>query len=171
LNHAHSSPLVRLLQNPPHELAHGLALITHTLAHLLPVAVAIVGCAIAALVARAVLSRARDARLARGARLLELAVPPELDSDGALLLWSSLHDLLRPRMARLFAGQPQLAWEIAADARGSRFRLWIPAAVPPGLVERALASAWPGITTTSTHSDEDTSGADEAVETEDTVAA
>ena len=31
--------------------------------------------------------------------------------------------------------------------QGSRFRLWIPAAVPPGLVERALASAWPGITT------------------------
>jgi hypothetical protein len=40
-----------------------------------------------------------------------------------------------------------LAWEIAADNSGSRFRLWIPAAVPPGLVERALASAWPGITT------------------------
>ena len=47
----------------------------------------------------------------------------------------------------LFGGQPQLAWEIAADNTGSRFRLWIPAAVPPGLVERALASAWPGITT------------------------
>jgi hypothetical protein len=59
----------------------------------------------------------------------------------------SLHDLLRPRLARLFGGQPQLAWEIAADNSGSRFRLWIPAAVPPGLVERALASAWPGITT------------------------
>jgi hypothetical protein len=53
----------------------------------------------------------------------------------------SLHDLLRPQLARLFGGQPQLAWEIAADNSGSRFRLWIPAAVPPGLVERALASA------------------------------
>jgi hypothetical protein len=74
-------------------------------------------------------------------------------------------------MARLFAGQPQLAWEIAADERGSRFRLWIPAAVPPGLVERALASAWPGITTTSTPSDEEKSGTDEAIETEDAVAA
>ena len=147
MKHAHSSLLVRFLRNPPQQLAHGLALLTHAIAHLLPVALAVVACAIAALVARAVLSRVRDARIARGARLLELAVPPELDPDGALLLWSSLHDLLRPRMARLFAGQPQLAWEIAADERGSRFRLWIPAAVPAGLVERALSSAWPGITT------------------------
>jgi hypothetical protein len=171
LKHAHSSLLIRFLRNPPQQLAHGLALFTHTLAQLLPAALAVVACAIAALVARAVLSRLRDARRAQGARLLELAVPPELDPDGALLLWSSLHDLLRPRMARLFAGQPQLAWEIAADERGSRFRLWIPAAVPPGLVERALASAWPGITATSTSSEEEKSGTDEAIETEDAVAA
>jgi hypothetical protein len=138
---------VRFLRNPPHALAHAVSVFAHAVAHLLPLALAIVACAITVVVVRAVLARVRAARLAQGARLLELAVPPELDRDGALLLWSSLHDLLRPRMARLFAGQPQLAWEIAADERGSRFRIWIPAAVPPGLVERALASAWPGITT------------------------
>jgi hypothetical protein len=170
LNHAHGSLLVRFLRNPPQQLAHGVALFTHTLAQLLPVALAIVACAITALVARAVLSRARDARLAQGARLLELAVPPELDPDGALLLWSSLHDLLRSRMARLVAGQPQLAWEIAADERGSRFRLWIPGVVPPGLVERSLASAWPGITTTTT-ANEDDSLTDEAAGTAGETAA
>jgi len=170
LKHEHSSLLVRFLRNPPDELAHGLALFTHTLSPLLPAALAVVACAIAALIARAVLSRARDARLAQGARLLELAVPPELDPDGALLLWSSLHDLLRPRMARLFAGQPQLAWEIAADERGSRFRLWIPAAVPPGLVERALTSAWPGITTRTPTTKDDTL-TDEAADTADEAAA
>jgi hypothetical protein len=164
LRHAHSSLLVRFLRNPPQHLEHSLALFTHTLEQLLPFALAAVACAIAALVARAVLSRVRDARHAQGARLLELAVPPELDPDGALLLWSSLHDLLRPRMARLFAGQPQLAWEIAADERGSRFRIWIPAAVPPGLVERALASAWPGITT-STPAAKDEGLIDQAAET------
>jgi hypothetical protein len=164
LKHAHSSLLVRFLRNPPHELAHGLALFTHTLSHLLPFALAAVACAIVALVARAVLSRVRDARRARGARLLELAVPPQLDPDGALLLWSSLHDLLRPRMARLFAGQPQLAWEIAADERGSRFRIWTPAAVPPGLVERALTSAWPGITTTAVPVGEQGEPADEVAD-------
>ena len=149
MRHERGSLLVRFLRDPSRELAHALAVFAHALAHLLPVALAVVACVITALVARAVRARVRDARRAQGARLLELAVPPELDPDGALLLWSSLHDLLRPRMARLFAGQPQLAWEIAADERGSRFRIWIPAAVPPGLVERTLASAWPGITTTS----------------------
>lgn len=168
---AHRSLLIRFLRNPSRELAHALAVFTHALAQLLPAALAVVAAAIAALAVRALLTRVRDARRARGGRLLELAVPPELDPDGALLLWSSLHDLLRPRMARLFAGQPQLAWEIAADERGSRFRIWIPAAVPPGLVERALASSWPGITTASTPTDQDNNGTDEASETEDTVAA
>jgi hypothetical protein len=96
--------------------------------------------------ARVVVVRVRQGRLAEGARLVELAVPPEPDLGGALLLWAALHDLIRPRFARLVAGQPQLAWELAADRSGSSFRLWIPGSVPPGLVERALGAAWPGIT-------------------------
>jgi hypothetical protein len=143
----HASPLVRFLRDPSRELARSLSLVEHHAAHFLPFAIALCSCAAALLVTRLLLARIRERRLADGARLLQLAVPPELDLEGALLLWSALHDLLRPRLARLFGGQPQLAWEIAADSTGSRFRLWIPAAVPPGLVERALASAWPGITT------------------------
>ena len=143
----HASPLVRFLRDPSGELARALSLLEHHAAHFLPFAIALCASAAALLVTRMLLARLRERRLADGARLLQLAVPPELDLEGALLLWSALHDLLRPRLARLFGGQPQLAWEIAADNAGSRFRLWIPAAVPPGLVERALASAWPGITT------------------------
>ena len=143
----HASPLVRFLRDPSRELARALSLVEHHVAHFLPFAIAFCACAAAFLVTRLLLARIRERRLADGAHLLQLAVPPELDIEGALLLWSALHDLLRPRLARLFGGQPQLAWEIAADNAGSRFRLWIPAAVPPGLVERALASAWPGITT------------------------
>ena len=60
------------------------------------------------------------------------------------MLWKSLHDLLRPPLARLLHGQPHVSWEIAADRAGSAFRLWLPRAIPPGLVERALLSAWPG---------------------------
>jgi hypothetical protein len=146
VRHGRSTPLVRFLRNPPHALAHALSVLAHQLERLLPLALALLAAALALVVARTVLARLREQRLAQGARLLELAVPPELDPEGALLLWSSLHDLLRPRVARLFGGQPQLAWEIAADQTGSRFRLWVPAAVPPGLVERTLASAWPGIT-------------------------
>ena len=141
------SPLVRFLRNPSRELAHVLTSLAHAAVHLLPLAIVIAALAAALLVTRLVLARRREHRLADGARLLQLAVPPALDAEGALLLWAALHDLLRPRLARLFGGQPQIAWEIAADNGGSRFRLWIPAAVPPGLVERALASAWPGITT------------------------
>jgi hypothetical protein len=143
----HASPLVRFLRDPSRELARAIGLVEHHAAHFLPFAIALCACAAALLVTRLLLAHIRERRLADGARLLQLAVPPELDLEGALLLWSALHDLLRPRLARLFGGQPQLAWEIAADNSGSRFRLWIPAAVPPGLVERALASAWPGITT------------------------
>ena len=143
----HASPLVRFLRDPSREFARALSLVEHHAAHFLAFAIALCACAAALLVTRLLLARIRERRLADGARLLQLAVPPELDLEGALLLWSALHDLLRPRLARLFGGQPQLAWEIAADNAGSRFRLWIPAAVPPGLVERALASAWPGITT------------------------
>ncbi|MDE3131523.1 MAG: hypothetical protein KGL16_10260 [Acidobacteriota bacterium] len=156
MSRRHSSLLVRFLRDPLRELAHGLAGVEQALVHLLPVALGLAAAAVVLLVVRALFLRLREQRLAGGARLLELAVPPELEPEGALLLWSSLHDLLRPQLARLFAGQPQLAWEITADEGGSRFRIWIPATVPPGLVERALASAWPGITTheATTHDDD-----------------
>ena len=149
MTRTHSSPLVRFLRDPSHALAHTLPALEHAGVHAVPLAIALCALVAVALAARFFLGRVRERRLARGARLLQLAVPPELDADGALLLWAALHDLLRPRLARLLGGQPQLAWEIAADRGGSQFRLWIPDAVPPGLVERALASAWPGITTTA----------------------
>ena len=151
---AHGSPLVRFLRDPSRQLADAAATVAHALVHLLPLALLTSLIVAAFLLTRLLLARLREQRLARGARLLELAVPPALEIDGALLLWSSLHDLLRPRLARLVGGQPQLAWEIAADHAGTRFRLWVPGAVPPGLVERALASAWPGITTTQLHATE-----------------
>src|SRR5581483_7356293 len=124
VNDSHTSPLVRFLRDPSQHLAHAAATLAHALVHLLPLALMASLIVAALLVTRLVLARLREQRLARGARRLELAVPPELDIDGALLLWSSLHDLLRPRVARLVGGQPQLAWEIAADHTGTRFRLW-----------------------------------------------
>ena len=86
--------------------------------------------------------------LAREARLITIGVPPEVAQDGGVLLWSALHDLLRPRLARLLAGQPHLSWEIAASESGTTFRLWVPKAIPPGLIERAASSAWPGASAT-----------------------
>jgi hypothetical protein len=145
----HASPLVRFLRDPSRSLAHAIQALAQAAAHAVPLALAVCALVAVALAVRFVVVRVRERRLARGARLLQVAVPPELEAEGALLLWSALHDLLRPRLARLLGGQPHLAWEIAADRGGSQFRLWIPSAVPPGLVERALASAWPGVTTTT----------------------
>ena len=149
MNSNHASMLVRFLRDPGRELARAAAAMAHALVHLLPVIGGACALVVALALARMVLARLREQRLARDARLLQLAVPPDVDAEGALLLWSALHDLLRPRFARLLAGQPQLAWEIAADNSGSQFRIWIPGSVPRGLVERALAAAWPGITTTT----------------------
>jgi hypothetical protein len=95
-----------------------------------------------------VVGRVRRRRLAAGARLVRIGVPPEVKPQGALLLWSALHDLLRPNVARLFAGQPHLAWEITASEAGTKFQLWVPGVISPGLIERAVTSAWPGASTT-----------------------
>lgn len=143
------SAIVRYLRDPSLLLEdageyarQGLELGVAAAPFVLPVLLALV-------LARLLVGRLRERRLASGARLIKIGVPPEVEPEGALLLWSALHDLLRPRLARLFSGQPQLAWEIAAGRGGSEFRIWVPETVPPGLIERALAAAWPGITTTT----------------------
>src|SRR5438034_11190882 len=138
------SPLVRLLRDPGAELRQLLDLIRDALMQALPYLGAIAGFALALTLALWLLRRRRARRLAEHARLVRIAVPPELDPEAAGVLWKSLHDLVRPPLARLLHGQPHVSWEIAADRAGSAFRLWLPRAIPPGLVERALLSAWPG---------------------------
>jgi len=135
------------LENPSRSL-RGLPRLGY---HMLPIvehvwpffAVTLAGIGVVGLVVR----RARRRRLARGARLVQIGVPPNVQPQGALLLWSALHDLLLGQIARLLIGQPHLAWEISASETGTIFRLWVPEAIPPGLIERAVASAWPGAST------------------------
>jgi hypothetical protein len=135
---------VRLLRDPARELRHLLALIQHALEQALPYLGALAGLVLTLALGAWLLRRQQARQLAEGAGLVRIAVPPELDPQAAEPLWKSLHDLLRPRLARLLQGQPHLSWEIAADRAGSGFRLWVPRAIPPGLVERALIAAWPG---------------------------
>jgi hypothetical protein len=141
--------LERLLEEPGRPV-HSLASIAHrllsTAEHLAPVLLA---SAFATGAGVLLLRHTRRRRLSRGARLVRIGVPPELDPASARLLWSALHDLLRPHLARLLAGQPHLAWEIHAEEAGTTFRLWVPEAIPPGLIERAIASAWPGASTSA----------------------
>jgi hypothetical protein len=110
----------------------------------LPLVVAVIAVVAAVVVAARVARRVRDARLRRHARLVKILVPPEVAPSGAHTLWMGLHAILRPAWRRLLQGQPHVSWEIAAEPDRITFYLWVPAVVPPGLVERAIESSWPG---------------------------
>jgi hypothetical protein len=136
--------------NEPDRPLRGLPVLAHhalvTAEQLAPILAVILACSGALVLA---VARVRRRRLAVGARQVRIGVPPDVDPGGALLLWSALHDLLRPRLARLLGGQPHLAWEVVASEAGTTFRVWVPETIPPGLIERAVASAWPGASTTT----------------------
>ncbi len=85
-----------------------------------------------------------EERLHQNARLVTVLPPPTVEPAGADTLWSNLVGLLRPAWARRLSGQPHLSWEYVFDADGTRVQLWVPGVIPPGLVERAVESAWPG---------------------------
>jgi hypothetical protein len=154
--HAHDgAPLtVRHLLREPDDGWHALAdLADRVLTHLVALVPELAIAALAVTLAVVLLGRLRGRGAARAGRVIEVGVPPDADPDGALLLWSALHDLLRPRLRRLLCGQPHLSWEIAAGRDGTVFRLWVPRSVPPGLVERALTAAYPGASITTDDTD------------------
>ena len=126
---------------PAHE---GLAFARHALVGVEYLALLAGGLALIATLCVLLLRALQRNMLAREARLVRIGVPPEVQETGGHLLWSALHDLLRPRLARVLIGQPYLSWEIAASETGTTFRLWVPKVIPPGLIERAVSAAWPG---------------------------
>src|ERR1017187_6976129 len=108
----HTHKLERLLDEPGRPL-HSLPTIAHhALSAVAHFALILLAVALALGTGVLVLRRAQRRRLARGARGVTVGVPPEVDTGGALLLWSALHDLIRPRFSRLIGGQPHVAWEV-----------------------------------------------------------
>jgi len=102
-----------------------------------------------------------------GARRIKILPPPQVDPQGARMLWMGLHALLRPWWRRLLWGQPHLAWEITAAPEDVEVSLWVPGEVPPGLVERAVEVAFPGARTEQAEADPmDFLGSDETEVTE-----
>src|SRR5579872_2994410 len=85
----------------------------------------------------------RNEALARDARTVEISAPPEAALSGGEALWANLLGLHRPRLARTVHGQPHLGFEYCFTGDGASIRLWIPRAIPPGLVEHAVQAAWP----------------------------
>lgn len=77
-----------------------------------------------------VLGRIRDRRLARDGRRIRILPPPDVPTDGAAILWTALHGLIRPRWKRHLRGQPALAWEVLARSEETEISLWVPDAVP-----------------------------------------
>jgi type IV secretion system coupling TraD/TrwB family protein len=99
--------------------------------------------------ARSALWRWRHARLAEGARLVEVAVPPKVEDGSAAAWWAHQIGLAAPRWKRLLFGQPHLAFEYVADAAGVRILIWIPGTIPPGIIEKTVIACWPGTTVTT----------------------
>ena len=126
-------------------LAPGAALhdLTHTL--VFPLAIPAVAAVAGVLMVVRVLAGVRRRRLGAGARLITVMTPPQVDSKAATAVWLHLTGQLRPAWKRALFGQPHLGFEYTITPEdGAAIRFWVPGSVPPGLVERAIASAWPG---------------------------
>ncbi|WP_160050818.1 type IV secretory system conjugative DNA transfer family protein [Nocardiopsis sp. FR4] len=87
----------------------------------------------------------------RHARLVEILPPPQSDLAGAEDLWRQMLGTLRPWWKRLLFGQPHLVWEYTMSVHGLHIRMWVPGPLPPGMVERAISSAWPGASVSVRH--------------------
>jgi hypothetical protein len=92
----------------------------------------------------------RHQRLARGARLVTIAPPPEVDKFGAAAAWTTLIGVLTPSTRRrLIYGTPHVALECTWAARELPVRLWVPGTIPPDALEAAVRAAWPGAAATA----------------------
>ncbi|MGQ0679834.1 MAG: type IV secretory system conjugative DNA transfer family protein [Actinomycetota bacterium] len=141
---APGGPLPGWLFEPADFLSRAVELLSGASGSILWVGGVLVGGAVIAGAVVVMLRSWRRRSLLTGGRYLRIMPPPEIEPDGAITLWMGLHALLRPGWARLVFGQPHLSWEtIAADTEAS-VGLWVAARVPPGLVEQAVQSAWPG---------------------------
>jgi hypothetical protein len=92
----------------------------------------------------------RHRRLARAARQVTIAPPPEVDPAGAAAFWTNLIGVLTPMTwRRLVYGIPHVALEYAWTGRQLTISVWTPGTVPPGVVEAAVRAAWPGAAATT----------------------
>lgn len=142
------SPLGHLARDPLGVLTHWWHHITQlVLAHApLLAALALTGLLVLVVV-NWVWLRLRDRRIAGGARLIQIQVPPQVEVTAAVRFWANLIGLLRPRWRRIVFGQPHVAFEYAWDGPELRARLWVPGCIPAGLIARAVEAAWPAART------------------------
>lgn len=110
----------------------------------------ITGVGVARTAAAAGIRRWRHGMWAQGARVVTITPPPEADPAGAVMFWSVAVDALaRPWWNRWVWGQPHLSFEYAWAGRSAGIRVWVPGGVPPGVIEYAATTAWPGAAVTT----------------------
>jgi len=144
------TPLQRYLLNPAAATHAFLERVGDTFVASAPFLIAALGTCIAVAVIRRLVSEWQQRRLTRDARFVAILAPPDADPAGASVLWSNLVALLRPWGQRAIFGQPHLSFEFRWSSEGLGIGLWVPRCVPPGMVERAAESAWPGCRTATT---------------------
>jgi hypothetical protein len=140
-------PIVKLFTDPGEFFERLRDALSDLIAHVLPWLVLLAVLTAIPVVALGAARKLRTARLSEGARRIRIQPPPDAFAEGALTLWMGLHAILRPLWRRMVSGQPHLCWEVVAEADAIEIFLWVPRAVPPGLIERAVESAWPGART------------------------
>lgn len=142
-----TQPLDRYLAHPGPQTARILHELGRLFSHLVLPMGLLAGVALVAAGVLVFLRRAQARRTATGGRLLRVLAPPEVDPQGAVTLWTNLVALLRPAWRRALGAQPHLGFELTASEAGLEIAWWVPDAVAPGLVERAVEAAWPGART------------------------
>ncbi|MGW8375447.1 DUF87 domain-containing protein [Streptomyces sp. ODS28] len=145
------SPLEEFVRDPGAALHATGARLAHGAASWGLLTAALLLCAVTALLGvRWGCHRRLRRTMSQSARLIALLPPPAVEPAGAAALWANLVGLLGPAWRRWWSGQPHLVWEYVFDRESVALRLWVPGGIPPGMIERAVESAWPG-THTRTH--------------------
>jgi hypothetical protein len=101
--------------------------------------------------ARARLHTWQHRRMTEGAKLVTIAVPPQVDPAGAAAFWTTAAGLLRTGgWRRHLHGRPHLTLEYIWSGRALTIQIWVPATLPAHLIATAARAAWPTATTTTT---------------------
>jgi hypothetical protein len=64
--------------------------------------------------------------MVRGAVTVGVLAPPRVDPAGAVVFWSNLLGLLRPKLVRWWRGQPHLVFEYGFTPHGVTVSIWVP---------------------------------------------
>ncbi|MER7548146.1 hypothetical protein ABTW95_34585 [Spirillospora sp. NPDC127506] len=148
--HQPANSLVRWLEDHAHLLPELPTLLLGLLARHGP---EIIGVVLAVWVtvtsARVAVTRWRNRYHSRTTRLVEIAVPPNVEADSAAAWWKHQAGQLGPRWKRWVFGQPHLVFEYVADEHGIRFQVWVPGTIAAGVIEKSVQAAWPGATITT----------------------